>query len=297
MQTAQAPDSIPRMTDEASKVRRLEASIVLHRSDLGALRDTLESFHRSALQVLASQRLEAIALHLVDNASGDAYLAELRSLLDASDLTAEATTPISLTLHCLERNAGFGAGHNAALAGSEADLLLILNPDVELASNALEAAVACLDAEPRTVAINPSSERGNGEREYLCKRYPSVFDLLLRGFGRAALRARFSRRLARYEYRDRTEDCPDEVEILSGACLLCRSAAFAAVGGFDERFFLYFEDFDLSRRLAAHGQLRFCPQMKIVHHGGHAARKGLQHITWFTRSALRFFLIHGWKLR
>jgi len=85
------------------------------------------------------------------------------------------------------------------------------------------------------------------------------------------------------------------VEIASGCCMLVRSSALKAVGGFDQDFFLYFEDFDLSLRLQREGELLFDPAMQAVHHGGYAASKGLAHIRWFVRSGIRFFRLHGWR--
>jgi hypothetical protein len=69
-----------------------------------------------------------------------------------------------------------------------------------------------------------------------------------------------------------------------------------AAGGFDPRYFMYFEDYDLSLRIAAQGTVAYEPAMRIVHHGGEAARKGWRHVGWFVRSAWRFFSRHGWKL-
>jgi GT2 family glycosyltransferase len=77
--------------------------------------------------------------------------------------------------------------------------------------------------------------------------------------------------------------------------MICRSKEVLNAGGFDPHYFLYFEDFDLSLRLKDQGKLVFHPGMKIIHGGGHAARKGISHIIHFVRSALRFFNTHGWK--
>jgi GT2 family glycosyltransferase len=77
--------------------------------------------------------------------------------------------------------------------------------------------------------------------------------------------------------------------------MLCRTAALKAVSGFDEGYFLYFEDFDLSLRIAKIGELAYVPAMRIKHAGGHAARKGRAHIGMFVRSAMRFFNTHGWR--
>jgi hypothetical protein len=78
--------------------------------------------------------------------------------------------------------------------------------------------------------------------------------------------------------------------------MLVRRQALDAVGGFNEAFFLYFEDYDLSRRLAKHGSLLQVPGMRIIHHGGGAARKGWRHIRWFARGGWQFFQRWGWRL-
>ena len=99
-------------------------------------------------------------------------------------------------------NIGYGAAHNLVLHGTGSDYHLVLNPDVELAPDALANAVRWLDAHEDVGALAPLARNGEGQREYLCKRYPSIFDLLLRGFAPAFLRRLFRRRLARYEMRD-----------------------------------------------------------------------------------------------
>ena len=77
--------------------------------------------------------------------------------------------------------------------------------------------------------------------------------------------------------------------------MLAPTGALLGVGGFNERYFLYFEDFDLSIRLRGEGRLLFEPAMQIVHHGGYAARKGFRHVGYFICSGIRFFNDHGWR--
>jgi GT2 family glycosyltransferase len=59
---------------------------------------------------------------------------------------------------------------------------------------------------------------------------------------------------------------------------------------------MYFEDYDLSLRLGREAKVAFVPASRIIHHGGDASRKGARHISWFLRSAWRFFATHGWKI-
>ena len=87
-----------------------------------------------------------------------------------------------------------------------------------------------------------------------------------------------------------------DVILVSGAFMLCRSDALRAVGGFDERYFLHFEDLDLSLRLAKLGRVVSDPEVTLIHHGGNSASRGLAHLRVFVRSGLRFFNTHGWRI-
>ena len=78
--------------------------------------------------------------------------------------------------------------------------------------------------------------------------------------------------------------------------MFCRSAALAAVNGFTQDYFLYFEDFDLSLKMTGAGwKIAYVPAVSITHFGGHAARKGGMHLYHFIKSAIKFFSAHGWK--
>ena len=185
------------------------------------------------------------------------------------------------------------------LNGTGGDYQLVLNPDVELASDALVNAIRWLDANPGVVAVAPAVTRPDGAPDFLCKRYPAVLDLLLRGFAPRFVRRLFRKRLERYELRDVIDPASDKpvrgVPLMSGCCMLVRRKAIDATGGFDPKFFLYFEDYDWSVRLNKIGQTAYLPAFRVVHHGGGAARKGWRHIGWFVRSAFRFYHKHGWR--
>lgn len=300
------------MIPEASSTATLGVSVVLHNSCPMRLAATLHHLRDSLCLAIASGILAGARVTVIDNNSVESYRRELHDLCvacfnapggapaDRESITvaAQVSTAISWNLILEASNRGFGVAHNRAQRDAAEDYLLILNPDVELEPEALREGLAWLLTSAATVAVNPRCSRPDGEPEYLCKRYPTVLDLFLRGFGGSYLRRRFRRRLARYEYRDRAAaEAPWIAELISGACLLCRRQAFHACDGFDPGFFLYFEDFDLSLRLAMHGELRCLPAMGVVHHGGEAARKGWRHRYWFIASAARFFRRHGWRLR
>ena len=269
----------------------LSVSIVLHHSDLDRLQACVQSLAVSARVAVAAGDLSCVRVSLVDNSCEERYRVAVESLLGELPATPE----ISFEMLVLPDNLGFGHGHNRVMAAVSSDLHLVLNPDTELDSDALSEGVAAF-ADEAVVLVSPRVSGPDGSQEFLCKRYPSVLVLLLRGFAPAFVRRWFDQRLGRYEMRDvcsRAETA--DITIASGCFMLLRVSAMRKVGGFDDRFFLYFEDFDLSMRLQQSGRLVYAPRMRIRHYGGYAARKGVRHIRYFAASATRFFNRHGWQ--
>jgi GT2 family glycosyltransferase len=284
--------------------------VVLHLSDLSHVAATLQALDRAAANVALPYRVPVV---VVDQSLDAGYAGRV-----AEQLACAAFAAIAPQLVVHAQNRGYGAGHNRALetlreqaheplepvagAAPKASMParkpahLILNPDVELAADALVAGLDALAEREDGVLAAPVSMTPAGAREYLAKAYPSLRALTLRAFAPGWLRRLFDRELARYELRhldSATE--PAEIVLASGACMLVRRQALDVVGGFDEAFFLYFEDYDLSLRLARWGRLLQVPRMQIVHHGGGAARKGLRHIRWFAAGGWRFFRRWGWR--
>lgn len=276
------------MRDE-SESAKLTISLVVYRPDRGLLEATLESL-RVAL-VDARAEIAAAELTIIDNTepgSGAAVASD--AALDA--LRADGVATRILAGH---GNIGFGRGHNLALdhVGRHH---LILNPDVEMRPDALRVALAFVREHPDCGLLSPAAWSASGDRQYLCRRYPGVVELCLRGFAPRWLRNRFERRLAYHEMRDVADDpVVRDPPLVSGCFMLFRGDVLQALGGFDPRFFLYFEDYDLSLRAAGITRLVSVSAVRIVHHGGGAARKGARHILMFARSAFSFFMKHGWR--
>ena len=273
---------------------RLRISIVSYASNEAQLEKTLATLLDASHAPLASGRLAAIEVLLVDNGPQPT---EARKL---DRLCAAVAAPPQLQLRRVGsgRNLGFGGGHNLAFDAGACEFHLVLNPDVELAPEALAAALRFMDENPACGLLAPAIANDSGEPQYLCKRYPSILDLLLRGFAPAWLRSLFARRLELYEMRDVIAGNPVwQPPIISGCFMLLRAPLLAQLQGFDPRYFLYFEDFDLSLRAARYTRIAYVPAVRVVHHGGYAASKGLRHIVLFARSAFTFFNRHGWRWR
>ena len=195
-------------------------------------------------------------------------------------------------------NIGYGAAHNLVLHGTGSDYHLVLNPDVELAPDALANGIGWLDRHPDVGALAPLPSTRAAHPPTCASAIPA--SSISSCGALPGIHARlFRQRLDRYELRDvlAAADGKDVVGIpvLSGAFMLVKRSAIDRTGGFDPSYFLYFEDFDWSVRLNKMTKTAYVPSVQIGHHGGHAARKGMKHIGLFARSAVRFYRRHGWK--
>ena len=270
----------------------LSVSIVLYHNPVDLLYSTITSLYAAALKAVDAGHLGQILVVLIDNSQSRAYRASLHDTLSS----LQKDDIFTLEYVDAEGNRGFGAGHNLALPNLKSDYHLVLNPDVELNEATLSTGLSALQSDAALALVSPKVMGSTGEQEFLCKSYPSVLVLSLRAFAPEFIRAHFRQRLNHYEMRDVcTGSQAEDVLLASGCFMLMRSEAFAAVGGFNEKYFLYFEDFDFSLRLRQRGRLLFLPAMQITHHGGYAASKGFKHIWLFVKSGARFFNDHGWK--
>lgn len=277
-----------------SSMLTLSVSVVCYASNCEQLDATLHSVIKAVQEGKSLDCLNSAVIFLVDNGPDKKSTQALVRLSDK--YKNNLPSYINLSVIGSGINYGFGVGHNLAIKESSSDFHLILNPDVFVANDALAVAVSFFASRPDVGLVVPDAYGPDGSRQYLCKRYPTVLDLALRGFAPRGLRTLFSERLHRYEMRD---VIGDEVvldpAIVSGCFMLFRASVLKRLGGFDSRYFLYFEDFDLSLRAVSVTHIAYLPSMKIVHHGGDAARKGLRHIYFFVRSGMTFFRTHGWR--
>ncbi|MGL5005949.1 MAG: glycosyltransferase [Plesiomonas sp.] len=265
------------------KENTLSVSIVNYRSNLSMLKKTL-----STLNIAAHVSKLSSILYVVEHSPSFAEMLKVEDVLPC--WSAPYKSIVDAT------NPGFGSGHNRALH-SDTKYHLILNPDLEVAPDALQKALEFMNNNPQCGLLTPYATWADGQVQRLCKRYPTVFDLLLRGFAPNMVKRIFQKRLSLYEMGDalNSTDVYWDPPIVSGCFMLFRTEVLKQLGGFDPRFFLYFEDFDISLRTAKISRIAYVPQVKVVHHGGHASRKGWKHIKMFGRSMVTFFNIHGWR--
>lgn len=193
------------------------------------------------------------------------------------------------------RNVGFGQGHNLAfrvLQAHGAKFHLMLNPDIDFQPEAVHRMVSLLKDSPDIVLAAPDILSPDGTRQYLCKLLPSPWNLILRRFLPSLSESGGEN--SRYELQGWAFDRAAEIPILSGCFLLVRSAAFRAIGGFDARYFLYLEDYDLCRRLHPLGKIVCIPEIAVTHHHGRGSYRHLRLLALHCQSGFRYFNRWGW---
>jgi GT2 family glycosyltransferase len=242
----------------------------------------LERALRSISDELAGHAWEGI---VVDNAS-----------VDDSGKAVEAFTR-HVRLASNGANVGFARGVNQGLAATSAPFVLVMNPDCRLMAGAIATLRSVLDAHPQCAVVGPRILNSDGTVQGSARGDPNMLTGL---FGRTALLRRVApflpvaKRNVVVNEAMRSGGDSIAVDWLSGACMLARRDAFVAVGGFDERFFLYWEDADLCRRLRNRGyDVRYVPKATAIHRVGQSSRTARSSaIRAFHQSAYLYYATH-----
>jgi GT2 family glycosyltransferase len=268
---------------------KLVISIVYYDSELDILNLTLKSIV-TALDHALERRSELEATVVVVDNGG------IQSKLKRLVRQVVGSGPYHWVVIGTGGNIGYGAAHNLVILNQESDYHLIINPDVEVVKDAFSEALDYMEQHPEVGMLSPYSEDPEGHKQYLCKRYPAVLDLFLRGFAPRIIKRYFAERLQEYEMRCEMNRQALSKEVMASGCFMfVRHTVLEDVRGFSPDFFVYFEDFDLSIRIARKSIIAYVPEVRIVHGGGNASKKGLRHILMFAKSAFIFYHIHGWR--
>jgi N-acetylglucosaminyl-diphospho-decaprenol L-rhamnosyltransferase len=212
--------------------------------------ETRELLRRCLLSVRVAEPPETV---VVDNGSTDGSIELVRAEFPEVRLIVN------------HRNRGYGAAANQALAASTAPAVLLLNSDTELEPGALRALGRYLAEHPAAGIVGPRLADVGGRLQPSTLSYPSAADMLLGDTGLHDVVRRVPGLRQRF-LRTWTHDAARVVPWVSGAALAIRRSAFEAVGGFDERYFMYWEEVDLCRRMAAAGlETHYAPVTTVVH--------------------------------
>jgi len=171
---------------------------------------------------------------------------------------------------------GFGENHNRAFERVSAPFFCVLNPDLRMPADPFPPLLEAFD-DVRVALAAPAAVDPSGALQDNARRLPTPFGVLRRFWSPGG-----------------APDYPagrnTEVEVVAGFFMLFRSAAFRSLGGFDERYFLYYEDFDLCCRLRAAGHaIAWVPQARVVHDARRTSHRNARYLVWHASSVLRFF--------
>lgn len=175
------------------------------------------------------------------------------------------------------RPKGFGANHNAAFRHCHEQYFCVLNPDIALREDPFPALVECATKSGAAI-VAPLIMSPRGEVEDSARHFPTVKSLAMKALGQADGRWPFPSDMATFS--------PDWV---AGMFMLFRSSDFTRLGGFDERYYLYYEDVDICRR--AHSErmkVVVCPAACAVHDARRASRRNIRHAYWHLMSMARY---------
>lgn len=191
-------------------------------------------------------------------------------------------------------NLGYGAAHNLALRKTLEQAVpfhFVLNADISFQLGTLERMVDYMFEHSDVGSAMPHVSYPDGSTQYLCKLLPTPLDV----FGRRFLPAKWmEKRNCRYELRESGYNREMNVPYLSGCFMLLRTEALLRVGLFDERFFMYPEDIDLTRRIHASYRTMFLPTEHIVHHHEKASYRSLRMLWIHASNLFLYFCKWGW---
>jgi GT2 family glycosyltransferase len=271
--------------------RKLSAVTVTYFSDLALIRPLLLSVEAAAAKLFTKHGYRC-EYFIIDNSDDEDYFWRLEILCYAFFNTDY------LTIHMIRapKNLGFSGGNNLVLDKLDSEFHLVVNPDVMLEQLALCRAIEYLKKNTDVGIVSPRIMDAGFEFAHVIKIYPDCFTLLLRYAEISILTKRFAARLESYACGHLSDTANKDVQLAGGCFLLMRTCLFKKLKGFDDHFFVYFEDFDFSIRSSEYTKIAYVPAVRITHMGGHTNHKSLQHHWLFAVSAVKFFFLHGWKI-
>lgn len=261
----------------SSQSQKITASVVFYQPTNSELRQTAANISR----LLRLKKFD-FTFYLIDNSTNQMELQQ--------SIFAKFADHVKL-IHSHE-NLGFGRGHNEALPFLHSDYHIVMNPDIEIRDlTGLGNAIDYLNHHDQVSLISPLvRDQSTGQIQYLNRQQPTVFDLLIRFLGPWA----FPQRQAWFTKRQTGYDHIQPEVNATGSFMLLRTADFKQVNGFDPRFFMYFEDTDLTQRLLKNGQVMMYPDLTVFH-GWKRDDHSLRGMWPIVRSMIQYFNKWGWK--
>lgn len=246
------------------------ASIVVHKTPAFLL--------EKAIKCLLSSKVTTI--YIIDNSPSD----DLKKVID--------NLPRTEYYHV--KNNGFGAGHNIAIQKSMesgADYHLIMNADVWWKDDVIRTLTNYLDNNPEVGMVSPKTYYPDGRLQHTCRRLPTPWDMFIRILMPSNF---FKRRRRAYLMADYNHNKAINCPYLLGSFMLFRNKALKDIGIFDERFFMYPEDIDITRRIHEKWKTIYFPEVSIIHEHQQASKKSPRMFWVHLSNMIKYFNKWGW---
>ena len=236
---------------------------------------------QNELQQLISVALNCVEkLYVVDNSPEDT----LRTI-------GEISPKIK---YIRNKNTGYGSAHNIAIREAislNAVYHVVLNPDIVFKPEVIESLIQYMDQHQDVGQIMPKVFYPDGRLQYLCKMVPTPFDLIFKRFLPEKLTRK---RMDKFQLRFTGYDSIMNVPYLSGCFMLFRVSALKEIGLFDERFFMYPEDIDITRRMHRQYKTIFYPHVSIIHAHAAASKTNVKMLKIHILNMIKYFNKWGW---
>lgn len=192
-----------------------------------------------------------------------------------------------------EKNNGFGHGHNMVLPYLSSEYHFVINPDILLKDDSISFIVEKLENDSSVIMATSKILNDDGSEQFLPKKNPKFSYLLggrLEKYG-----SFFAKLRSEYTMKNHSYKMPFEIEFCTGCFFGIRTDAYKILNGFDERFFMYFEDADLTRRAKKIGKVVFYPDVEVTHLWERASTKSYKFFLIQIKSMFKYFF--KWALK
>lgn len=237
----------------------------------------------AANSVLEHTAARPFTLYLIDNASPD----------DSARRLPGAVRDERAQLLCLPQNKGFGGGHNAVLGRLSSRYHFVLNPDILVNEDVLGGICGWMDEHPEVVMATPQLYFPDGRLQHLPRRKPNLMGLLARQLPGGVLE-RFN---LHYTMQDEDLSQVRDIQFCTGSFFCIRTEVFRQMGGFDEGYFMYVEDADITQKALQYGRVCLLPQFKAVHAWHRTPAHRGSHFWMQLKSMGRYFAKWGFALK
>lgn len=255
-------------------MKNITISIVLYKNDYSTIKKAIDSF--LAIEI-------DFKLYLIDNSPTN----ELQSLKNDS----------RIEYYHNPSNPGFGSAHNIAINDAiknDAKYHFVVNPDIYFEGDVISEMVQFMASDKTIGMMMPKILNTDGTAQFLPKLLPTPLSILKRKL--KIPKTYYNKFITRYELRDIPADMIYNAPVLSGCFTLFSTEALQKIGLYDDSFFMYFEDWDLSRRMHQKYKTMYYPKVSITHEYESGANKNKKLFIIFIKSAFKFFNKWGWIL-